>query len=422
MLNAIADFMSGIPGIDWLPPVIEHWWHLPLGGKVFEVVRLILEIAGIWELFVRRIYGWIFHRRDHLERRIKVLEEGKVLHEQEIVKLRADLADRTTELSNARERLPEAAIAKAEREWRDKNKTLALRHLEEWYTANAPSIATISTHLAKYHLAEAIPVAGDHLTRAAAMIRIARGATLDSREALELSIQFDHVNGELQAQLIHDGDRQIGWNDNIGQEPGGVSLIITLRDVAGYCFDRGFWRLAPIFADRASDLAARGGAQTRKLWCEAETRAAYYQSSLGQDVEAAERLNAVLAVANGVYPDRDPVVLTARHCRAQTLSNLGRHAEALSEIDAFAPIQAEALGPRHPNTLATRYLRAHTLSDLGRYAEALAEIDAFAPIEAEVLGARHRNTLATASLRIGIQIASGAGGNASNEQIGRAHV
>ena len=64
MLSQIADVLLKIPGLDWLPSVIEHWWNLPLGGKVFEVVRLILEIAGAWELFVRRLYGWLMRRRN----------------------------------------------------------------------------------------------------------------------------------------------------------------------------------------------------------------------------------------------------------------------------------------------------------------------------------------------------------------------
>jgi hypothetical protein len=213
------DWAVEIPGLDWLPPVIEHWWHLPLGGKIFEVVRLILKIAGAWELFVRRIYGRLMRRRNYLEQKIEVLEQGESLHRREIVKLRADLKERTEELAHAQDRLPEAAMAKAEREWRDRNKDLALRRLEEWFTANAASIGTIATRLAEHHLAHVIPTPGDHLTRAAAMIRIARGASLDSRETRERSIQCDLIDGKLQAQLIRDG---------------GLSLTCTLHDVAGY--------------------------------------------------------------------------------------------------------------------------------------------------------------------------------------------
>jgi tetratricopeptide (TPR) repeat protein len=401
MLSAIADLLLQIPNFDWLPPVIVHRWNLTLGRKVFEIGKLILEIAGAWELFYRRLYSWIMRRRHTPELKNEVLEHEAAQKKQEIAKLRADLKQRTEELAHAQDRLPEAAMAKAEREWRDRNKDLALRHLEEWFTANAESIGTVATRLAEHHLAHVIPIPGDHLTRAAAMIRIARGATLDSPETRELSIQFDLINGELQQQLIRDGDTRIAWNDNVGREPGGLSLIRTLHDVAQYCYVRGHWRLAPIFADRASDLAARGGLQMRKTWCEIESLAAFYKGANGHYTEALERLDAVLTrAAEAAYADRDPVVLTTRYYRAQTLANLGRYADGLTEIDALAPIRAEVLGGSHPHTLVTRYDRAQTLSGLGLYAEALSEIDAFLPIQTEVLGPAHPgHTLQARSLR-----------------------
>ena len=394
MLNALADLLSGIPGLDWIPKVLDHWWHAPLGDKVFEVVRLILELAGAWELG-QRGYGWIFRRRDYLERKIEVLEHGEVLHRQEVAKLRTELSDRTKELTATQARLPDAAIAKAEREWSQKNKQLALRHLDEWYQANAGFIATIGLHLARFHIAQAIPEPGDHLTRAAALIRLTRGADPDNREVLEVSAQFDQINADLQAQFLRDGEKPIAWNANIGRDPGGVTLIFLLRDVARLFFGRGLRRLVPIYADRAADLAAQGGPQLRKIWCEAEATAAFYQGTLGQYAESLVRLENVLSVATAHFPGRDTVVLMARHFKAAALSNLGRSEEALKEIDDFAPIEADVLGARHSDTLTTRNLRAQALSNLGRYDDALKEIDDFASIQAEVLGARHPSTLTT---------------------------
>ena len=412
-MNEIAAFFASVPGFDWVPGLIDHWLHLSFGGKVFEIVRLILEITGAWELFFHRLYGWLAKRRDHLEKMNEALEEEVRLLKHDVAKLRKDLATRATELGEARDRLPSAAIARADREWSHRNPGLAIRHLEEWYDANAASLAAIALHLAKFHLAEAIPTPGNHLTRASQMIHVARGASADSQEAREMSIQFDLVNGALQEQLILEA--QIAWNDQVGREPGAVSLIQTLHNIARYCYDRGHWRLAPIFADRASEVAARGGVPLRQMWCEVESFAASVQCVMGHADAALVRLDAVLATAERAGLDRDPVTLAAHHYRADALSTLGRYADALTEIEAFAPIQAEVLGARHPNVLATRYLRARTLSDLGRYADALSEIEAFAPIEAEVLGARHPNVLSTESLRIGVRIASGAGGNAANE-------
>ena len=396
-MSEIAAVFAGVPGFDWVPGLIDHWLHLSLGGKVLEIVRLIFEIAGAWELFGNRLYGWLAKRRKQLEKMNEALEEEVRLLKQDLAKLRKDLAACTTELAEARDRLPGAAIARADREWGHKNPGLAIRHLEEWYDANADSMATIALHLAKFHLAEAIPTPGNHLTRASQMIHIARGASRDSQEAREMSIQFDLVNGALQEQLIRDA--QIAWNDQVGREPGAVSLVQTLHNIAQYCYDRGHWRLAPIFAHRASEVAARGGVPLRKMWCEVEAFAAFLQRAVGHSDLALVRLDSVLATTERAGLDRDPVSLTAHFYRADTLSSLGCYADALREIEAFAPIQAEVLGARHANVLTTRWLRAQTLSTLGRYVDALREIEAFAPIRAEVLGARHPDVLGTRFLQ-----------------------
>jgi hypothetical protein len=110
-------------------------------------------------------------------------------------------------------------------------------------------------------------------------------------------------------------------------------------------------------------LAARGGPQLRKTWCEIESLAAFYQRATGHYAAALERLDAILIQATeAAYPDRDPVVLTTRYFRADTLFYLGRHAEALAEIAAFAPIEAAGLGADHPKVLQTETLRQEILT------------------------------------------------------------
>jgi len=173
-----------------------------------------------------------------------------------------------------------------------------------------------------------------------------------------------------------------------------------LRDIAGWCFENGKWRLTPIFADRAADLARRGGIPLRRVWCQIESRAVFYQNALGHSVQALDRIGHLLTQAREFSTSpRDSQICEAQTVRAQVLNSLGRNDDALAEIEAFAPIQAEVLGARHPNTLVTRCLRAQVLNGLGRNDDALAEIEAFAPIQVEVLGARHPDALATLYLR-----------------------
>ena len=324
-------------------------------------------------------------------------------------KLRDEKKQITAEREATLGRLPEAAMARAERELRDFNEDRAATHLEAWFTDNASNLTTMAKRLAEYHIAHAVPDPADHLRRARDMLRLARAASPSDEEIREISGQFDYVNAGLQAQLMRDGDQQIAWDCAMAESARGgdvLPLVNVLRGVAASCHQKGLLRLAPVFADRAADLARRGGRPVRRIWCEAETWAAFYHDVLGHSAEALDRINGVLSQARDFLPLRDTAILDARHLRASVLRSLGRYGEALTEIDAFAPVEAEVRGERHPGTLTTRYLRASVLQPLGRYGEALAEIDAFAPVEAEVKGERHPGTLGTRSWRIGVEIAA----------------
>jgi tetratricopeptide (TPR) repeat protein len=136
-----------------------------------------------------------------------------------------------------------------------------------------------------------------------------------------------------------------------------LPLVITLRDMARWFFDRGLWRLTPLFADRAAELARAAGKPHRRTWCQQERWAAFYQIVLGQPVEALGRIDYVLSQAREFLPARDTEILHAQYVRAQVLRNLGRYGEALAEIEAFAPILADVKGARHPDALITRSLR-----------------------------------------------------------------
>src|SRR5262249_49078996 len=149
-----------------------------------------------------------------------LLEEEIKLNTQQIRKLQSDTKQLGMDLANAREKLPEFAIARADREWHDRNTIGSIRHLERWFTANAESITTIALRLAKLHISCAVPDPGDHIDRARDMLRIARGASPNNLEADELSSELDRMNAALQEQLIRDGDSQIAWNSAMSPRPG----------------------------------------------------------------------------------------------------------------------------------------------------------------------------------------------------------
>ena len=391
-------------------PDSEHIWHL--------IEALGFPVA-VWEL-LKYLYRWIFRRRSRLEQKLELFEKETREKTEEIRKLTSEKRQLSAELEEARGRLPQAAIARADREWRDRNTLAAVRQLETWFEENADSLTAIALHLAKFHISRAVPDPGSHLDRARDLLRLARGASPDSREAQELSSELDTVNAGLQEQLIRNGDVQIAWNSAMmpplgAQGEAMLPAVNALRGIAEFCFDKGLWQLTPIFADRAADLALSGGGALRRVWFVVETRAAFYQILVGHAADGLQRVDHVLAQTQNSLPARDVIALGAQLIRALSLRTLGRYGEALAEIDAFAPIQAEVRGARHPDALTTRYLRASVLQSLGRYGEALAEIDAFAPIQAEVRGARHPDALTTRYLRASVLQSLGRYGEALAE-------
>jgi tetratricopeptide (TPR) repeat protein len=389
-MSSCPDFL----GVLSLIPDSEHLWHL--------IEALALPVAA-WEA-LKHLYRWIFKRRSRLEQRLELVEKENNEKTENIRKLSSEKNQLSAELEQAKGKLPQTAIARADRERRDRNTLAAVRQLETWFEENAESIAAIALHLVKFHISRAVPDPGTHLDRARDLLRLARGALPDNREAQELSSQLDTVNAGLQEQMIREGDVQIAWNSKMAPPLGAQSeamlpAVNAFREIARFCYEKGLWRLTPIFAERAADIALSGGSALRRVWFSAETCAAFHQVLVAEAADGLQRLDHVLAEARKFLAADDVIVVSARHARAEALRCLGRDGEALLEVDALAPIQTKVRGARHAETLGTRYLRACILMNLGRYDEALTEIEAFAPIQAQVLGARHPATLSTRHLR-----------------------
>src|SRR5262249_21207667 len=150
-----------------------------------------------------------------------------------------------------------------------------------------------------------------------------------------------------------------------------VPIIQTFRDIALFSFNIGRHRLAPIFAERAANLAESGGLPLKPLWVAAEAEAAWYHSTEGHSAEALRRIDRALRQARTFLDTTALIILNARYRRAAILNHLGRYDDVIAEIEAFAPIQAEVRGARNPDVLTTRHLRASVLDDLGRYDDAI---------------------------------------------------
>ena len=393
-IESFLHFIASLPLIEDVVQWGEEFLHLPPIGKVRELIELFLKLLGLTE-FIKWLYRRISGRHGVLERKNEVLEEELKAERLVLKKANDELAEVKGDLKATRARLPEHALAIARREWRDNNDDPANNALEKWFDANREHLADISFAMAKYHIAHAIPDPADHLTKASNMLALAKAAAPERQEARDLWLQFDEINEPLQEQIFIADGQQVAWNSGMRSE----ALIQTFMDAASYCYEKGRWLIAPLFADRAAQIASVGGPQMRPVWFTAETLTASYLDFAGRSSEALTRLDKALLRTPANLTGQDERVLTARYFRAKALSKLGRYDDALKEIDDFAPIQAEVLGPRHPHVLGTRYLRAQALLYLGRYDDALKQIDDFAPIQAEVLGSRHPDAFATRFLR-----------------------
>jgi tetratricopeptide (TPR) repeat protein len=332
------------------------------------------------------------------------------------------------EIESARETLLEA-----ERRQKFIDEDGSIDVLEKWMSANGECVADIAIILAKHHINLAISDHTErvvHIGKSQNMAKLARGIAPQREEINNLWREFDEITGALHEQIFVKGNGQSVSDSDIRPEP----LIQSFRDAATYCFDTGRWKLTPVFAERAANLALAGGPSLKPIWFAAESSAANYQSLTGNPQEAVNRLdNALRGYWN--YIDRyDIRVLDARYFRAEALCNLGRYEEALAEIDDFAAIQLKERGARHISVVKTGILRSNvlgylgrsdaalteigdllaalpvgghtkrrmlaaTLIGLGRYEEGLAEIDSFAATQIQELGSSHTSVLATRELR-----------------------
>ena len=236
---------------------------------------------------VKYLLRFVFGRKSRLVRIVEGLEDNLKYKNTEITELRAENAG----LKKANDGLPDAAIARAENEWRYKNYERASHELQSWFDTNAAGIARIATSLARFHISRAVPDPGDHLDKARNLLRLARAAVPGNQEARELESELDTVNAVLQARLFFDGVNQIAWNSDMAPLP----AIRAIHAVAQYCFEKGLYRLASIFGDRASDIALSGVPALRNTWFTVERLATFYQVANGQYPEALDRSEILLS-------------------------------------------------------------------------------------------------------------------------------
>src|SRR4051812_11608045 len=130
---------------------LTEWWHQPLYQCAWDVTKLAVGIFAAAEI-AKYLLRFMFGRKSRMVRIIEGLEDDLKHKNAELARLKAENGTLDGELKAARDCLPDAAIARAEREWRYNNQERASRELQNWFDANAAGIARIATKLAEFHI------------------------------------------------------------------------------------------------------------------------------------------------------------------------------------------------------------------------------------------------------------------------------
>jgi hypothetical protein len=402
------------------------WTHilwiaqLPWDQKILEGGKVFLQIVGAFEV-IKFVYRLIMRRRAHMEEKIDSLEKDLKYEKEDHAKLKEQHNALGEELKATKEKLPEAALAAADKDLRHGNEDPANWRLEKWLEENAAAVEQIALRTAKYHISRSVPDPGEHLRKAKDRLTLARGVAPESEEARELSFDFDNVNASLQQQFFSADGEQIAWNSGMKERlekekgEGLLPVIQTLAAIREHLRQKGYWRILPVFAERTSALAFAGGKPLERWWFNAEWRAAQAISLAGRFPEALERIESLLRRGARFMPPKDEDVLTARFYKANFLMVCSRNGEALAELDGLLPIRTEVSGALASDTLATRELRTRVLVRMGLYRQAIDELNELRPLRLSVSGPRDENTFSLMFARADALLCLGRLGEAAAE-------
>jgi hypothetical protein len=165
--------------IDWLAalPRLQPW------DLLREVVDAFLRLLGFSE-FIKWVYRKFFGSKlDLLTRKIEVLEEELRFEGKSVENTQKQLAEINQTLRETREASLEHAIIEAEKERRDGNEAKAGRVLDKWLKANSDRLGDLSVAMAKFHIGQAVPDPGEHVSEARRLLILAQAVAPHKSEA-----------------------------------------------------------------------------------------------------------------------------------------------------------------------------------------------------------------------------------------------
>ncbi len=362
-------------------------------------------------LFLTTLFGWvrwyIHGRLKSTEDQIRRLKRDIDVREKELDEKVLELQDSRKRCAQIENRLPEAALGRAENELREGNYAPANRAVLEWVRSEGSTVSMLIFRRAEWitaHSAGDIRALG--LVAAEAYATAAIAVCPQNIQVRSLLVDLRGLQRE-EGQLLppmwlalEDFDRQADqlFNSDLASAAG-----IAEREAIRRYKSR-HYVAALLIVNLALSLQVQTIGKNSQRTLRTQNLQAEILTFLGRYHEALSIARSVTD-AKTAHPDlgpNHPETLFSRYLVAMILSDLGRSKEALPIAQSVADMAAAHadLGPNHPNTLASRHLVALIFYRLGRSKEALPIAQSVADAEAAHpdLGPNHPETLVNSHL------------------------
>jgi len=324
-----------------------------IGFLVAIVSALLGPIAWVvWRLF-RRGYERIDGQNVELRTAIKDYEKA-------IAQARRDQGDLQHAVDLLHARLPDTALALAERKMREGRREIALEQLQDAIAEVAPGFAEGCFRLAEFVLPLSIEPGGDqYLAEAERYARLAAVLDLETKdapamlaeiEAKKAAASVDHgeyvkATGHADAALEYVGS---------GSADSTAHLVDRISQQARRDYVQGFYYSASVLYRRAIVLGRRLFGSDHQNTLTLEVNLATTLKSQGRYAEARPLYERALAIREKALGPEHPDVATSLNNLAGLHRTEGRYAEARPLYERALAILEKALGPEHFQTRETK--------------------------------------------------------------------
>lgn len=360
---------------DWVPDRIKPLWpvleRLHLAAEVHEVAVWLCAVIGL--ISTATFY---FFQSKHNRIRKERLEEEVRRKEEEIVDAKVRFDELEAEYLKLKESLPDTVLAKASREWKDRNYHKANLELMTWLENEGRAVSGILYHRAKFDLSMA--TGENNIPRCVVANSLAKAAVAVCPEysvASELEQEISTLQ-ELEGhppipfldayQLLKEGEESAPLSSQ------DVELALQMKREAVEHIRAGLYALALAKMDPAILILREQRGNDALQTLNARRWRAFALYSKGESEEGLEEIKSVVreCIANPSIGAGHEEGMHSRFILATILNDLARYEAAYPLARQLADDWARK-DATHPNYRMCLALMAQVLDNQERYVEAL---------------------------------------------------